>query len=609
MTKREVLKRYFGHSTFREGQETVIDAILSGQDVLCVMPTGAGKSLCYQVPALMKEGITIVISPLISLMKDQVEGLTQSGVGAAYVNSTLAAGQYTKVIQNIRDHRYQLVYVAPERLSSPDFLNVCRQVPVSLVIVDEAHCVSQWGQNFRPSYLKIAEFISGLPERPTVGAFTATATDKVRADIETLLALREPFCITTGFDRPNLFFGVEKPTSKPERLLSWIREHSGSSGIVYASTRKKVEEVCDLLCRNGISATQYHAGLPDDERRKNQEDFIYGRVDIIVATNAFGMGIDKSDVAFVIHYNMPKDIESYYQEAGRAGRDGEKADCILLYSPQDVVTDRFLIAKADEVSDLPEEERQILRERDMERLKQMTFYCTTGDCLRHSILRYFGEKSASVCGNCSNCLSNAETVDITEDAQKILSCVIRSGQHFGKKMICDILRGSQNARLQSFGLQNLSTYGILKSMSEREIRDRMDYLEEKGYLCTRGDEYPVLNVTPQAQEVLHGDIRLLMKAIKPKPAAEEKKPREVVGDFDYSLFEALKRLRLQLAREQDVPAYIVFSDATLRDMCVKRPTTLAEFTEVNGIGQAKRDLYGGIFTARIREYEKTSKKV
>ena len=611
MTKREVLKRYFGHSTFREGQETVIDAILSGQDVLCVMPTGAGKSLCYQVPALMKEGITIVISPLISLMKDQVEGLSQSGVSAAYVNSTLAAGQYAKVIQNIRDHRYQLVYVAPERLSSSDFLNVCRQVPVSLVIVDEAHCVSQWGQNFRPSYLKIAEFISGLPERPTVGAFTATATDKVRADIETLLALREPFCITTGFDRPNLFFGVEKPTSKPERLLSWIREHSGSAVIVYASTRKKVEEVCDLLCRNGISATQYHAGLPDDERRKNQEDFIYGRVDIIVATNAFGMGIDKSDVAFVIHYNMPKDIESYYQEAGRAGRDGEKADCILLYSPQDVVTDRFLIAKADEVSDLPEEERQILRERDMERLKQMTFYCTTGDCLRHSILRYFGEKSASVCGNCSNCLSEFETVDVTVAAKAILGCVRECRQRYGTTVILDTLHGANTAKIRQYHMDENSHYGELSKEPVYRLRQILNELQVREYLYVTADTYSIVRLLPKASELLDEDGTMLMKMAKEekrilKAAKEKTKTKTSAAAKDLSneeaaVFEKLRALRMELAKEHKVPPYIIFSDKTLIQMAMEKPSNKEEMLAVSGVGESKFEKYGEPFLACLAE--------
>ena len=609
MTKQDILKQYFGHSAFRAGQEQVIDAILSGRDVLCVMPTGAGKSLCYQVPALLSEGITVVISPLISLMKDQVESLVQSGISAAYVNSTLTPTQYGQVIRNIRARVYRLVYVAPERLLTPDFLDVCQSVPVSLLIVDEAHCVSQWGQNFRPSYLKIAEFAASLPVRPVVGAFTATATGNVKADMENLLELRNPLCVTTGFDRPNLYFGVEKPKSKAARLLELIRTHAGRSGIIYAATRKNVEEVCDLLLQNGIPATRYHAGLPDAERRQNQDDFIYGRVDLIVATNAFGMGIDKSDVSYVIHYNMPKDLESYYQEAGRAGRDGERAECILLYSPQDVITNRFLISKSEENPDLTPEEQETLRLRDLDRLKQMTFYCTTGDCLRRSILRYFGEPSAPTCGNCSNCLSFTETVDITVDAQKILSCIIRTGQRYGRKMICDILRGSRNERLLSLGLQAQSTYGLLADRSEKDLRERLDHLEEKGYLQAEGSDYPVLKATERSRAVLYEHEPVLMKTVRPpqKPEKAEKPQRtrqtgQGTGDADNGLFEALRQLRFRLAREQHVPAYVVFTDAALRDMSIRKPTDLSQFLEVNGVGQAKAEKYGSLFLEQIQSY-------
>lgn len=607
MTKLEVLKQYFGHSAFRDGQEQVIDAILDGRDVLCVMPTGAGKSLCYQVPALMSPGVTLVISPLISLMKDQVESLTQSGVPAAFVNSTLTAAQYGQVLWGIRNGVYKLIYVAPERLTAPDFPEVCQALEISNLIVDEAHCVSQWGQNFRPSYLKLAEFAKGLSRRPTVGAFTATATGRVKADMEALLELHNPLCVTTGFDRPNLYFGVEKPKSKQDRLLELIRSHAGRSGIVYAATRKNVEELCEVLRQNGISATRYHAGLSDSERRQNQDDFIYGRVDVIVATNAFGMGIDKSDVSYVIHYNMPKDIESYYQEAGRAGRDGERAECILLYSPQDVMTNRFLIARSEDNPELTEQERQTLRERDLERLRQMTFYCTTGECLRRSILRYFGENCPSACGNCSNCLADSVMADVTVDAQKILSCVIRTGQRFGKKMICDVLRGSKNERLLSLGLQDQSTYGLLSAMSERDLRERVDLLEERGYLVTEGRDYPVLRVTPKSRPLLHGEETLQMRVIRQKPQEKPEKAKKsareaLAGDGDPALFEELRQLRFQLAKEQKVPAYIVFSDAALRDMSIRRPTDLAEFLEVNGVGQTKAERYGAVFTECIRRY-------
>ena len=388
--KHKILKEYFGYSDFREGQEDIVDCLLSGRDALCIMPTGAGKSICYQVPALAFEGITVVISPLISLMKDQVTALVQSGISAAYINSSLSESQYTKVFQNAEREKYKIIYVAPERLTTTEFMNLCEKINVSMVAVDEAHCVSQWGQDFRPSYLKISEFINMLKVRPVVSAFTATATKEVKNDILKLLELDNPLVVTTGFDRPNLFFSVIRPKAKSAILLELIKERKDKSGIVYCATRKAVEEVCVLLNDNGFSATRYHAGLSETERKENQEDFLYDRSQIMVATNAFGMGIDKSNVSFVIHYNMPKNIESYYQEAGRAGRDGEEADCILLYSSQDVHTNQFLIEKSDANPELSEEEQNAVRQKDMERLKYMTYYCTTSDCLRGFILKYFG---------------------------------------------------------------------------------------------------------------------------------------------------------------------------------------------------------------------------
>lgn len=586
-----VLKEYFGHDSYRAGQEQIVDSLLSGRDVLCIMPTGAGKSVCYQVPALMFEGITIVVSPLISLMKDQVGALVQSGVAAAYINSSLSPNQYSKVLQNTVAGKYKIIYVAPERLATWEFLNICERIEISLVAIDEAHCVSQWGQDFRPSYLKITEFISSLPRRPIVGAFTATATDEVKADISKILQLNSPFTITTGFDRPNLFFGVERPHSKSARLLELVKERSGKSGIIYCATRKAVEDVCVLLAENGFSATRYHAGLSEDERRINQDDFVYDRKLIMVATNAFGMGIDKSNVAFVIHYNMPKNIESYYQEAGRAGRDGENADCILLYAPQDVRTNQFLIDNTESNPELTEEEQNIIRERDTERLKYMTFYSTTSDCLRSFILKYFGEKSSAYCGNCSNCLSNFEAVDITVDAQKILSCIAKTGQRFGKKMVIDILRGSKNQRLLSFGLDKQSTYGIMSKQTEKRVRDIVDYLDEKGYIVVGGIEYPVLKLTSSSYEVLRGNIPLMMKTAKEQKKKAVNEDRAVESD----MLDALKKLRRKLAAEQDVPAYIVFPDATLVDMCKKRPRTPDEFLDVIGVGRRKLDKYGKEF--------------
>ncbi len=589
--KFSVLKEYFGHDSYRAGQEQIVDSLLSGKDVLCIMPTGAGKSVCYQVPALIFDGVTIVVSPLISLMKDQVGSLVQSGVAAAYINSSLSPNQYAKVLKNTVAGKYKIIYVAPERLATPEFLDVCEKVNISLIAVDEAHCVSQWGQDFRPSYLKITEFISSLSRRPIVGAFTATATDEVKADIARILQLHNPFMITTGFDRPNLFFGVEKSNSKPIKLLELVQERSGRSGIIYCATRKTVEDVYLLLLDNGFSATRYHAGLSEDERRINQDDFVYDRKPIMVATNAFGMGIDKSNVAFVIHYNMPKNIESYYQEAGRAGRDGENADCILLYAPQDVRTNQFLIENTEPNPNLTEDEQRIVRKRDLARLKYMTFYSTTSDCLRHYMLKYFGEKSSTYCGNCSHCLSNFETVDITIDAQKILSCIAKTGQRFGKKMIIDILRGSKNARLLSLGLDKQSTYGLMSDQTEKRVRDIVDYLDEKGYIIVHGSEYPVLKLTSASHNVLHSNISLLMKIIK----QQEKKSVDAGNNFNSTMLDALKQLRKKIAAKQNVPAYIVFSDATLMDMCKKCPHTPDEFLGVSGVGKAKLDKYGKEF--------------
>ena len=500
--KLSVLKEYFGHDSFREGQDRITDSLLGGRDVLGIMPTGAGKSICYQVPALMFDGITIVVSPLISLMKDQVSALVQSGVAAAYINSSLTHAQYLKVLQNTESGKYKIIYVAPERLCAPAFLGICRNLNIFMVAVDEAHCVSQWGQDFRPSYLKIPDFIDALNSRPVVGAFTATATGAVRDDIKTLLRLVSPLVVTTGFDRPNLFFSVMQPKNKSIELMKLIKERKNESGIVYCSTRKAVEEVCELLQKNGFAATRYHAGLDENERRRNQDDFVYDRATIMVATNAFGMGIDKSNVSFVIHYNMPKNMESYYQEAGRAGRDGRSADCILLYSAKDVRTNQFLINNSEPNPDLTEDEQEEVRRRDRERLKQMTFYCTTHKCLRKFILEYFGDKGPERCEKCSNCLSNHENTDITVDAQKIMSCVARTGQRYGKKVICDVLRGSKNERLISAGLSRQSTYGIMADCPEKRLRDIIDHLCESGYMTAQGDEYPILKLAPKSCGVL-----------------------------------------------------------------------------------------------------------
>lgn len=600
--KLSVLKEYFGHDSFREGQDRITDSLLGGRDVLGIMPTGAGKSICYQVPALMFDGITIVVSPLISLMKDQVSALVQSGVAAAYINSSLTHAQYLKVLQNTESGKYKIIYVAPERLCAPAFLGICRNLNISMVAVDEAHCVSQWGQDFRPSYLKIPDFIDALNSRPVVGAFTATATGAVRDDIKTLLRLLSPLVVTTGFDRPNLFFSVMQPKNKSIELMKLIKERKNESGIVYCSTRKAVEEVCELLQKNGFAATRYHAGLDENERRRNQDDFVYDRAAIMVATNAFGMGIDKSNVSFVIHYNMPKNMESYYQEAGRAGRDGRSADCILLYSAKDVRTNQFLINNSEPNPDLTEDEQEEVRRRDRERLKQMTFYCTTHKCLRKFILEYFGDKGPERCEKCSNCLSNHENTDITVDAQKIMSCVARTGQRYGKKVICDVLRGSKNERLISAGLSRQSTYGIMADCPEKRLRDIIDHLCENGYMTAQGDEYPILKLAPKSRGVLTGQetLRMMLEIPQKKKAAAAKDAP--LPPADEKLLAALKDLRKSLAMRQSIPAYVVFTDATLIDMCRLKPKTQEEFIEVSGVGQAKSQRYGEVFLAVIAEF-------
>ncbi len=602
--KTRILKEYFGHDSFRHGQEQLVDSLLAGRDALGIMPTGAGKSVCYQVPSLIFDGVTLVISPLISLMKDQVSALVESGVAAAYVNSSLTQAQYFKVLDNIKSGKYKIIYVAPERLSTPGFMSACEGIHISMVAVDEAHCVSQWGQDFRPSYLKICEFIESLPTRPVVGAFTATATDEVRKDIVNLLKLNDPCTVTTGFDRPNLFFGVMKPHTKSIALMRLVRERRQSVGIVYCSTRKAVEDVCDLLCKNGFSATRYHAGLSEQERKANQEDFVYDRKQIMVATNAFGMGIDKSNVSFVIHYNMPQNIESYYQEAGRAGRDGEPADCILLYSPKDVHTNEFLINNSEPNPYLSEEDQAKVRERDLERLKFMTFYCTTTDCLRGFILKYFDDHAAHHCGNCSNCLSEFETVDITVDAQKILSCVARTGQRYGKKIICDVLRGSKSEKVLAPGLDMQSTYGIMADCPETRLREIIDFLCNNKYLLFEGKEYPVLKLTQKSREVLNGSKTLTAKLASKHQ--ESKKVREL-HEEDESLLAALKKLRLTIAMRQSVPAYVVFTDAALVEMCRVRPTTPEDFLSISGVGNAKLEKYGKKFMDAIVEFNESNK--
>lgn len=597
--KLSVLKDYFGHDSFRDGQEQMVDALLDGRDALCIMPTGAGKSMCYQIPALLFDGVTIVVSPLISLMKDQVGSLVQSGVPAAYINSSLSYPQFLRVLSNVEHGKYKIIYVAPERLLTDGFLDSCKKIKISMVAVDEAHCVSQWGQDFRPSYLKIISFVESLANRPIVGAFTATATNDVKEDIKKILRLENPFEITTGFDRPNLFFGVIKSSSKDEKLIDLIRERGDRSGIVYCATRKNVESVCELLCDNGFSAARYHAGLDEYERRKNQEDFVFDRKNIMVATNAFGMGIDKSNVTYVIHYNMPKNIESYYQEAGRAGRDGGEADCILLYSPKDVRLNRFMIENSEGNDELTIEENEQIRERDFERLKYMTFYSTTNDCLRGFILRYFGGKKKAYCGKCSNCLSVHKLVDVTIDAQKIMSCIARTGQRYGKTVICDVLKGSKSEKILKAELNNQSTYGIMKEVTARHIFGTIDFLAEKEYISS-DNETEVLKLLPKSRDVLFGRERLVMKKVENSEKVVKTHRPEVPVNSE--LLDALKALRKGIASKKSVPAYVIFTDATLIDMCKKCPETPDEMLEVSGVGRTKLEKFGKQFLEEIAKF-------
>lgn len=607
-TPQEYLKYYFGHEDFRTGQQQIVASILNGRDALCVMPTGAGKSVCYQIPALMLPGVTLVISPLISLMKDQVNALTQSGVPAAYINSSLSAGQYRKAIALAGQGRYKIIYVAPERLTAEDFLQEMAGVSISLLAVDEAHCVSQWGQDFRPSYLQIMEFVRRLPVRPVVAAFTATATREVKEDIAAILELDNPLTVTTGFDRPNLYFGVITPKDKNAELLAFMEKHAAQSGVIYCSTRKAVEEVCELLRSHGYAATRYHAGLSDAERHQNQNDFVCDAAPVIVATNAFGMGIDKSNVSFVVHYNMPKNIESYYQEAGRAGRDGTAADCVLMYSPRDVRTCQFLIEQSEPNPEIDPKTQEQLRIKERERLKYMTFYCTTTDCLRGFILKYFGEQAESFCGNCSSCETGYEEVDITVEAQKILSCVAKTGQRYGMQMMIDVLRGAKGERLLSLRLDQQSTYGVMAQVPIREVRCMIQALLHTGYLHLTDSEYPVLHLTNRSDDVLRQGETVWMKMpiVKPKAERPEKSGKKRADKTAYAaqpdLYAALKKLRSELAAQAGIPAYIVFTDAALQDMCRKLPCTTAEFLEVSGVGQTKLERYGVRFLEVIAPF-------
>lgn len=604
----ETLKTYFGYDTFREGQEKIVEAILMNRDVLAIMPTGAGKSICYQIPALILPGITLVISPLISLMQDQVKALNDAGIHAAFINSSLTENQISKALYLAASGRYKIIYVAPERLENYEFLEFARNVEISMVTVDEAHCISQWGQDFRPSYLKIVEFVKNLPKRPIVSAFTATATEEVKNDILCTLSLADPEVVITGFDRKNLYYSVENIRRKDEFIMEYIEKHPTESGIIYCATRKNVDNLFELLFKRGVSVTRYHAGLTNETRKKNQDDFIYDRTPVIIATNAFGMGIDKSNVRYVIHYNMPQSMENYYQEAGRAGRDGENSQCILLFSLQDVMIDRMLLDNKD-FSDVDEEDEYLIRQRDIRRLQTMEGYCKTTGCLRNYILEYFGEKTSGPCDNCGNCHREYHEVDMTAEAKWVVNCVAETRGRYGLTIVLGTLMGAKRARLRELRTEQYKSYGALSGHSEAELRTLISQMTEMGYLYQTQEKYSVLklgNITPLKDE----NIRVIMRTYEEKEPDKKKKIQKTVRkrstdaltSAGYDLFEILRKLRLEIAKEESMPPYIIFSDKTLIDMCVKKPSDEEEMLNVSGVGANKLKKYGQRFLEEIQKF-------
>ena len=606
-TPKEALKAVFGYDSFRPGQEAVINAILEGRDILAVMPTGAGKSLCYQVPAMLLSGITLVISPLISLMQDQVKALNEAGVDAAFINSSLSEKELNDTFKNAYKGHYKIIYVAPERLMSEGFISFAKSVEISMVTVDEAHCISQWGQDFRPSYMDIAEFINILDKRPIISAFTATATQNVREDIICSLGLNNPYFLVTGFDRENLFFQVDKPQNKERFILDFIERHRGESGIIYCATRKNVDSLYTLLRKQHISVGKYHAGMSNEERKQMQNDFVFDYTSIVIATNAFGMGIDKSNVRFVIHYNMPSSMENYYQEAGRAGRDGLNSECILLFSPQDIIINRFLLEHKD-FSDIDPIDAMTIRERDIKRLQIMEGYCYTTECLRNYILKYFGENPKKPCDDCGNCLCQFETLDMTEEAKKIINCIYESRGRYGKNIIMDTVLGAKTARLTEIGATEYKSYGVLESSNKNLLRRLIEELLLEGYIAT--GEYQVLKLG-DISRLKNTETKVLVKITdEDKMAKRKEKPKKNKKGMDsltsagFKLFDKLKELRLEIARAEKIPPYIVFNDKTLIDMCAKIPTTKSDMLNVSGVGENKYGKYGERCIAVIKEYVK-----
>lgn len=609
MQKQEILKKYFGYTSFREGQEILVDSILRGQDTLGIMPTGAGKSVCYQVPALMLSGITVVISPLISLMKDQVSSLNQAGIHAAYINSSLTENQIKKAMEYAIKGQYKIIYVAPERLETYEFINFAQNAEISMVTVDEAHCISQWGQDFRPSYLKIVSFVKGLRTRPIISAFTATATEQVKEDIICVLGLSNPQVLVSGFDRKNLYFSVEKPKSKDRFIVDYIEKHKEDSGIIYCATRKNVEKVCEILEKSNVHAAKYHAGMDNHTRNENQEDFIYDRKPVMVATNAFGMGIDKSNVRFVIHYNMPQSMENYYQEAGRAGRDGEDSECILLYSGQDLIINRFLIENKEIKNEDMRDNYKIIQTHDEMRLQQMNRYCLTKDCLRGYILQYFGEHSKIRCENCSNCQREYKEEDKTEEALQIIECVREMRGRYGINVVAGTLNGASRAKLREYHVEKFNAYGAMKSYNEDEIKQIINEMIEAGYLMVTQDKYSLIKLGIHTQDLMEQNTGFVMKYAvvseteKTDTESGEGKHRtrksDVLNGRGLELFEQLRRLRTEIAKEEGVPPYIVFSDKTLVEMCAEIPFNREEMMRVAGVGENKFNKYGKRFIDEI----------